>query len=1669
VEKVISNVNSNITKRTNIIVLLIVMCVSFLCSNLFKENTVSANEIGMGDISFSWNREIANDVMLDSVISTNNYGEQKGYTITFDPVKTSSYMTPYVTYGNYVMGGENMTDMVNKIEAQGKKVVFGINGDAYDTSNGVSLGIMISNGKFTSSPDSSYGIGFKADGSVVYGNTSFNITAACGSNVIKIDDVNKERKMDTEAVTLLTEEFASSSLSSLKGIEVVLKVADNQIEEELKIGKQMNLVVESVVEVDDNENKNNTTIGKGKMILSCNTASSRYNQLKQLTVGENVAVNVENTGTDFSEVVQAMGVFHVLMVDNVVTSGIENNLETHPRTAIGLKANGEMVLFQCDGRQVGWANGITFSQLVDYMKSLGCVTVFNLDGGGSSTIAATLPGDSTTTTLNRPSDGIERANCNALLFVTDLPTTDIQAEKVHIYPDMEAGYASKVMVLENGKLSFKVKATDSNYFAASLENQQLKYEVINDTSKSIGTIDENGKFTASAGSGTGKIRVTLNNSAYSEIDIEVVDEVTKITTDVTIISIAPNKTKQMTFNAEYNGIPVICSSDALTFKLSNDTLGIVTTDGIFTSADTQGTGELTISYKDYILTLPLEVGKLPYLINDFEDEIEGSNWGTNYIMRGGSAKISINHNEKYIKSGDGSLRIDYDFATIPLTGTTAVEFYEKPSGTELIGQPTAIGCWVYGDGNGGWLRIQLSGGKFVGDTYINWIGWKYIETPIPTDAPFPYVLVKAVRLLGTTSVCNYKKGTIYVDSLRAIYDFRNDDETAPIIEESSISPLKDSLTTNKSQVISFTAKDVKSEGLVYSGINTSRTQLYINGKLINNIIQAVNEDGSVTVTYNPSALTLLRAGKQKIKVRIEDNFGNKTFKEWMFTVDGYAVELEESIAETEKIYAGQSFSYIINPTSYKNFLYYDYAMTFNPSNLTLVSGDVEIDSRLTVQNKIIDLDNGIISFKISGMDVLTKDDNVPMIKVNFKANDIVGGMTDILVTKSIIKETGKIDTEEIVLEGMDLETDYLYTISQKGSTYNSNTVFTVTSKGESVENVSFIVKKDDEILTDFNLITDANGQINTTYFGLYDIGTVFYITAIKDGCLSNETKLTVYDSLGTSSPQRIMITTCEDPSSQVGISWETTKWIEDSNIIIGIKEDLSDALTLKASSRIITTISGGYDREYLAWGVRISDLTPITTYYYKVGNEIDGWSNIYNFKTAKASGDITIAYYGDIQGKYENFPSVINQVNVLTDEVDLSVLAGDVVDVSNQYNNWTALDSSNSSYFNSSIWAATMGNHDSDYEGQAFTSYFYGALNGVEGSNGADNYFTVGDAIIFNFNTEATYSYDKDFTKQKALLKEVMSKTDKTYKIVLMHRSAYPLNYDEQDIRNLSSTFEECGIDLVLSGHDHIYSRTSMFNNEKIAYNNGVTYVVGGCSSGSKYYDASLDRNWSDIVYDDNNPVFSIFKITDAGILFNSYAIENGKVTSIDTFTVLPSAKANITSNNGDINYTGKIALGESKEFEINPSKGYQVKSVTVNGINAEVKDNKFTVAKATSQLNININYEKAIYTVTIKSENGTVAGAKDLDYEAKETYTITPDKGYQVKNVKVNGNLIVVKDNKFTLAETDENLSIEVNYETIKSTGCNSNTSESIYFMMIAMLAVVTLIVISSKKRITK
>lgn len=83
------------------------------------------------------------------------------------------------------------------------------------------------------------------------------------------------------------------------------------------------------------------------------------------------------------------------------TDSVAFNTLRHPRSAIGIKPNGNVILLTVDGRNDNSA-GVSIFELTKVMRWLGCTSALNLDGGGSTALWVNV--SSGTGIINYPSD-----------------------------------------------------------------------------------------------------------------------------------------------------------------------------------------------------------------------------------------------------------------------------------------------------------------------------------------------------------------------------------------------------------------------------------------------------------------------------------------------------------------------------------------------------------------------------------------------------------------------------------------------------------------------------------------------------------------------------------------------------------------------------------------------------------------------------------------------------------------------------------------------------------------------------------------------------------------------------------------------------------------------------------------------------------------------------------------------------------------------------------------------------------------------------------------------------------------------------------------------------------------------------------------------------------------
>ncbi|MET0449055.1 MAG: metallophosphoesterase family protein, partial [Aeromicrobium sp.] len=291
-------------------------------------------------------------------------------------------------------------------------------------------------------------------------------------------------------------------------------------------------------------------------------------------------------------------------------------------------------------------------------------------------------------------------------------------------------------------------------------------------------------------------------------------------------------------------------------------------------------------------------------------------------------------------------------------------------------------------------------------------------------------------------------------------------------------------------------------------------------------------------------------------------------------------------------------------------------------------------------------------------------------------------------------------------------------------------------------------------------------------------------------------------------------------------------------------------------------VNGGFNAHATIDGLRED-----TAYSYRVGAE-GSWSPTYAFKTQDFEGDYDFLFFGDPQigasGNVANdgagWADTLNVALTANPNAELLVSGGDQVETANVEAQWDAFTASDK--LRQYPWAATIGNHD--VGGKAYEQHFWTPNTDrstayYQGSattqSGGDYWFINKDVLFVNLNSNA-YANGADAAHVQYVTDVVKAHGDEAkYTVLVYHHAIYsPASHaNDSDAKqrrlDFPTTFSKLGVDLVLQGHDHAYSRSYAIKNglkanpdeqpgagEVAAGPGGVIYVTANSASGSKYY-----------------------------------------------------------------------------------------------------------------------------------------------------------------------------------------------------------------------------------------
>lgn len=390
-------------------------------------------------------------------------------------------------------------------------------------------------------------------------------------------------------------------------------------------------------------------------------------------------------------------------------------------------------------------------------------------------------------------------------------------------------------------------------------------------------------------------------------------------------------------------------------------------------------------------------------------------------------------------------------------------------------------------------------------------------------------------------------------------------------------------------------------------------------------------------------------------------------------------------------------------------------------------------------------------------------------------------------------------------------------------------------------------------------------------------------------------------------PQRVILTWSGDPTTTQAVTWRTTKKCTRSMGQIAVATagpDIEkDVVAFGAFDEKVTLEKGG-DVYYHT--VNFKNLNPATLYAYRVGDG-EVWSEWNQFRTADINdAPFKFIYVGDVQNDILNsWSRVIRTAYAAAPDSKFIVHGGDMVQCADNDEQWQQWFDAGGWIFRVMPSVPCMGNHEQldvwqlyDLLGNSifWRPQFDLPVNGPNDLQEFTYYFDYKNTRFFVLNGS------KYIDKQAKWLDKILADTKSKWKIAVIHQPLFTggtktLDSNELKIRDnveirkaFEPIFDKYGIDLVLQGHDHVYSRTHKTYGSKVVDNskNGTVYCTS--ISGPKHYIINTEFENLMAKKVTQTQLFQIISINSDRLIYDAYSVN---LISYDHFELTKSVKAN--------------------------------------------------------------------------------------------------------------------------------------------------------------------------------
>ena len=581
--------------------------------------------------------------------------------------------------------------------------------------------------------------------------------------------------------------------------------------------------------------------------------------------------------------------------------------------------------------------------------------------------------------------------------------------------------------------------------------------------------------------------------------------------------------------------------------------------------------------------------------------------------------------------------------------------------------------------------------------------------------------------------------------------------------------------------------------------------------------------------------------------------------------------------------------------------------------------------------------------------------------------------------------------------------------------------------------------------------------------------TVFFLSASCSGYSSNSADPS---SRAVSALSNAATVITSDPSTSVKLIWQGT--LNTVQYVINPSTGSPDFTGAPTVTAVATTVHGSQDRtegevvirpDFTYHEIILTGLTPNTLYAYKIGETVN------TFKTAPADGSFGFIYFSDPQvtrdeglgasdtqtvyltAAFNDIRNNIKNTDAYGNKPALACITGDFTDY---YGNdeFNVLFNAGQYFFANTLIAGAEGNHDYNTEVYSNANYF---LNDYFGFPSTQTTSTLRNTYSFDYGVahfivlNSNYIFESNNTPIATITTWLTNDLaasrarGKAWNIVLTHGSAYCAGDHAPDVNEIADTyaslFQANGVDIVLSGHDHNYARgfikysssastkgvkvtaqTVGGNSNSVLQPSDKTpfYMTGGTMGDCKWY--ALNSTYAKL-FDkadalNNTMSYNYIQVNNNSVQINT---RTQKITSsapttwtdYNTYTISKNAtQYTITASagsNGAISPSGSVSVsdGASQTFTITPNSGYSVSSVLVDGT-SQGAITTYTFPSVHESHTISASFAAIpSYIITATANSGgsiSPSGSVSVTQGASKTFAITPNSGYSVSSVLVDG-----------------------------------------------------------------